>query len=72
MTLDGESSSSSISGTSSVFVDAENATLGDEVIGGSYVRQRDSKVTNTASVTVESTSVTIQNGILHNVIPKTL
>ena len=60
--LDGESSSSSISGTSSVFVDAENATLGDEVIGGSYVRQRDSKVTNTASVTVESTSVTIQNG----------
>lgn len=62
LTLDGESSSSSISGTSSVFVDAENATLGDEVIGGSYVRQRDSKVTNTASVTVESTSVTIQNG----------
>lgn len=60
--LEDESSSSSISGTSSVFVDAENATLGDEVIGGSYVRQRDSKVTNTATVTVESTSVTIQNG----------
>lgn len=62
LTLDGESSSSSISGTSSVFVDAENATLGDEVIGGSYVRQRNPKGTNTASVTVESTSVTIQNG----------
>ncbi len=62
LTLDGESSSSNISGTSSVFVDAENATLGDEVIGGSYVRQRNPKGTNTASVTVESTSVTIQNG----------
>lgn len=60
--LEDESSSSSISGTSSVFVDAENATLGDEVIGGSYVRQRDSKVTNTAAVTVKNTSVTIQNG----------
>lgn len=64
LTLDGESSSSSISGTSSVFVDAENATLGDEVIGGSYVRQREPKVTNTATVTVESTSVTIQNGTI--------
>lgn len=62
LTLDGESSSSNISGTSSVFVDAENATLGDEVIGGSYVRQRNPQGTNTASVTVESTSVTIQNG----------
>lgn len=62
LTLDGESSSSSISGTSSVIVNAANAVLKDEVIGGSYVRQRDSKVTNTASVTVESTSVTIQNG----------
>lgn len=60
--LEDESSSSNISGTSSVFVDAENATLGDEVIGGSYVRQRDSKVTNTAAVTVKNTSVTIQNG----------
>lgn len=62
LTLEDESSSSSISGTSSVFVDAEKATLGDEVIGGSYVRQRDPEVTNTANVTVESTSVTIQNG----------
>ena len=64
LTLDGESSSSSISGTSSVFVDAENATLGDEVIGGSYVRQRNPNGTNTANVTVESTSVTIQNGTI--------
>lgn len=62
LTLDGESSSSSISGTSSVIVDAAKAVLKDEVIGGSYVRQREPKVTNTATVTVESTSVTIQNG----------
>ena len=64
LTLDGESSSSSISGTSSVIVNAAKAVLKDEVIGGSYVRQRDSKVTNTATVTVESTSVTIQNGTI--------
>ena len=55
LTLDGESSSSSISGTSSVIVDAAKAVLKDEVIGGSYVRQREPKVTNTATVTVEST-----------------
>lgn len=60
--LDGESSSSSISGTSSVIVNAANAVLKDEVIGGSYVRQRDPEVTNTAAVTVKNTSVTIQNG----------
>ena len=62
LTLDGESSSSSISGTSSVIVNAANAVLKDEVIGGSYVRQRNPKGTNTANVTVESTSVTIQKG----------
>lgn len=39
-------------------------TLDDEVIGGSYVRQRNPNGTNTANVTVESTSVTIQNGTI--------
>lgn len=64
LTLEGESSSSSISGTSSVIVNAANAVLKDEVIGGSYVRQRNPNGTNTANVTVESTSVTIQNGTI--------
>lgn len=65
LTLDGESSSSSISGTSSVIVNAANAVLKDEVIGGSYVRQGNPNGANTANnVTVESTSVTIQNGTI--------
>lgn len=60
---DNYATSSKITGSTSVSITgSEKIETSESVIGGSYVRQRDSKVTNTASVTVESTSVTIQNG----------
>lgn len=60
---DENAASSKINGSTSVSITgSEKIETSESVIGGSYVRQRDSKVTNTASVTVESTSVTIQNG----------
>lgn len=55
--------SSTINGSTSVSITGSgNITTTESVIGGSYVRQRDLKVTNTAAVTVKNTSVTIQNG----------
>lgn len=59
-------STSTISGKASILIDAAKATINDEVIGGSYVRQTTGKdEASSSNSTVGSTSVIVRNGTLN-------